>query len=268
MQFGMYIFIRRKWEEDQRYLHQILHYFTDNDYPVQLLLFPEGTDYDENTLNISKTYALKNNLPIYNHVLHPRLRGFTLCLEQLKRCKGLDAIHDVTVAYRGNICRSEMDLLMGNFPQEVYFHIKRYPIEQIPETIEGLEKWCTQIWDEKEKTLEAFYKNGKFDVNNEEKSATSREASIRREIVFWILYWCTFAVTVPILLYYYSWLRWYTLVVSTLSFFVSVFGGGFEMLQVWRNTFFNRFSDHVNNYSSCSYLDHSFENGNSKVRTA
>ena len=104
MQMDMFIFIKRHWEEDEKYVFQILRYFTDTNYPLQVLIFPEGTDYDTHSVIKSKSYALKNNLPLYKHVLHPRIKGATYCIEQLRTHHGIDAIYDVTVGYRGNLC--------------------------------------------------------------------------------------------------------------------------------------------------------------------
>ncbi|KAK1791231.1 hypothetical protein P4O66_013251, partial [Electrophorus voltai] len=44
MQVAAFIFIHRKWEEDRRHMANMLEYFCDIREPVQLLLFPEGTD--------------------------------------------------------------------------------------------------------------------------------------------------------------------------------------------------------------------------------
>ncbi|XP_059501478.1 lysocardiolipin acyltransferase 1 [Stegostoma tigrinum] len=69
----------------------------------------------------------------------------------------LDAIHDVTVAYPYNIPQSERDLFTGNFPREIHFHIRRYPADQLPTSIDGLKEWCCLRWFEKEKLLRAYY---------------------------------------------------------------------------------------------------------------
>ena len=44
---------------------------------------------------------------------------------------GIHAVHDVTVAYPYNIPIGELQLLNGEFPREVHFHIKRYSIEEV-----------------------------------------------------------------------------------------------------------------------------------------
>ena len=48
---------------------------------------------------------------------------------------GIHAVHDVTVAYPYNIPESEVNLLNGEFPREVHFHIKRYSIDEVSKRI-------------------------------------------------------------------------------------------------------------------------------------
>lgn len=44
MQVASFIFIQRRWEDDRRHMANMLQYFCHIKEPLQLLLFPEGTD--------------------------------------------------------------------------------------------------------------------------------------------------------------------------------------------------------------------------------
>lgn len=44
MQVACFIFIKRRWAEDKEHMENMLDYFCDIREPLQLLLFPEGTD--------------------------------------------------------------------------------------------------------------------------------------------------------------------------------------------------------------------------------
>lgn len=44
MQVACFVFIQRRWEMDKAHLENMLDYFCDIREPLQLLLFPEGTD--------------------------------------------------------------------------------------------------------------------------------------------------------------------------------------------------------------------------------
>lgn len=65
----------------------------------------------------------------------------------------IDTIDDVTIAYQGDFPQKEIDVLRGVLPQVVYFHIKRYNINEIPMDNEKIDRWLQQCWDEKEDRL-------------------------------------------------------------------------------------------------------------------
>jgi len=74
MQAAGFIFLERKWEKDRPHMQDLLHYFNDPgiEEPLILLLFPEGTDFTEDTKSKSDKFAAAHQLPEYNYVLHPR----------------------------------------------------------------------------------------------------------------------------------------------------------------------------------------------------
>ncbi|XP_027477408.1 lysocardiolipin acyltransferase 1 isoform X4 [Zalophus californianus] len=88
MQAAAYIFIHRKWKDDQSHFEDIIDYFCDIREPLQLLIFPEGTDLTENSKARSNDFAEKNGLQKYEYVLHPRTTGFTFVVERLREGRG------------------------------------------------------------------------------------------------------------------------------------------------------------------------------------
>lgn len=58
MQVACFVFIHRRWEEDKKHLENMLDYFCDIREPLQLLLFPEGTD-------LTGTYSLHHSIHTY-----------------------------------------------------------------------------------------------------------------------------------------------------------------------------------------------------------
>ncbi|XP_063160486.1 lysocardiolipin acyltransferase 1 isoform X3 [Candoia aspera] len=84
MQVAAFIFIQRKWEEDKHHFENMLDYFCDIHEPLQLLIFPEGTDLTDETKARSDTFAEKNGLQKYEYVLHPRTTGFTFIVDRLR----------------------------------------------------------------------------------------------------------------------------------------------------------------------------------------
>ncbi|XP_057596967.1 lysocardiolipin acyltransferase 1 isoform X3 [Hippopotamus amphibius kiboko] len=84
MQAAAYIFIHRKWKDDKCHFEDMIDYFCDIHEPLQLLIFPEGTDLTENSTARSNEFAEKNGLQKYEYVLHPRTTGFTFVVDRLR----------------------------------------------------------------------------------------------------------------------------------------------------------------------------------------
>ena len=81
MQAAAYIFTHRKWKDDKSHFEDMTDYFCDMHEPLQLLIFPEGTDLTENCTARSNEFAKKNGLQKYENVLHPRTTGFTFVVD-------------------------------------------------------------------------------------------------------------------------------------------------------------------------------------------
>ncbi|KAJ7991188.1 hypothetical protein DPEC_G00294660 [Dallia pectoralis] len=156
-QVACFIFIKRRWEEDRGHMENMLDYFCDIREPLQLLLFPEGTDLTDYTRAKSDEFAEKNGLPKFEYVLHPRTTGFTFIVDILRKGDNLDAVHDITVAYPKNIPQTERHLVMGQFPREIHFHVRRYEASALPRSSSDLQAWTQERWAEKELRLRDFY---------------------------------------------------------------------------------------------------------------
>lgn len=242
MQNAMYIFLKRRWEHDEGYLREVLDYYNGVSYPLQLLLFPEGTNLDSGTKVKSDSFAKKNNLPCYEYVLHPRVRGFTYCMEKLRQGR-MQAVHNVTVGYDVNHSFWEIDLLLGKFPREMHFHIERYPIEMLPENEKELEKWCTKKWEEKEEVLRNFYANGRGFCPREETEPRNEqqiESRARNQLKIALLFWLLFITTSLMAIYYVLVVRWYFYVMFTTYLLQSVLGNGTDRLQLWSHHKFSQ----------------------------
>lgn len=116
MQLLNYIFLQRNWAQDRHHLLDSLHYYSATKFPVQLVLFPEGTDFSESNRKKDKEYAVKENLPPYQSVLHPRTTGFVQSMQALRggtTCSTSVDVCDVTIGYVGDIPQAEIDLIRG-----------------------------------------------------------------------------------------------------------------------------------------------------------
>uniref|UniRef100_A0A1A7X4B6 Lysocardiolipin acyltransferase 1 n=1 Tax=Iconisemion striatum TaxID=60296 RepID=A0A1A7X4B6_9TELE len=244
MQVACFVFIQRRWEVDKKHLANMLDYFCDIREPLQLLLFPEGTDLTENTRAKSDVYAVQNNLPKMEYVLHPRTTGFTFIVERLRKGDNLDAVHDITVAYPKNIPQTEHHLMMGQFPREIHFHVRRYPVSSLPASSSELEAWCQDRWAEKEVRLRDFYSGQPrgFDrdgvalvppCKSELRVALIKAASL--------LYWSSFVAFCFTGLWLWASFRLYALVMIGVYTALHKLYGGLELVELachryWKST--------------------------------
>ncbi|XP_065855644.1 probable 1-acyl-sn-glycerol-3-phosphate acyltransferase 5 [Euphorbia lathyris] len=154
-----FISVERKWEVDESNLRQMLSSFKDPNDPLWLALFPEGTDFTEQKCIRSQKYAADNGLPVLNHVLLPKTKGFFACLEDL-RCS-LDAVYDVTIGYKPR-CPTLLDNVFGVNPSEVHIHIRRIGLDRIPTSEDEVASWLMKTFQLKDQLLSKFYSQGHF----------------------------------------------------------------------------------------------------------
>ncbi|XP_014667098.1 PREDICTED: uncharacterized protein LOC106808766 [Priapulus caudatus] len=177
MQAAFYIFVRQGLEADQRLMRRMTAYLSQiQSIHPQVLLFPEGTDFNVKAVASSDRHARQSGLPPYKYVLHPRTGGF-VCLVQAFRQHGtLTAVHDMTIAYRGNFPESELDMIRGKFPEEVHVHISTFPDDILPLDDSGLQTWCKSRWQKKETRLQSFYRDNSSLLQNQQTSLSTASA--------------------------------------------------------------------------------------------
>ncbi len=119
MQLMEFIFLKRNWSEDSLAISHQLSAFKAAKYPLQLLIFPEGTNLSPHTKSRSDAYCKEIGVAPFGNVLFPRVKGFALLIRSLR--KTVDCVYDITMAYPDVIPVFEADLLFGKFPREVTF---------------------------------------------------------------------------------------------------------------------------------------------------
>ncbi|KAG8254542.1 lysocardiolipin acyltransferase 1-like [Homalodisca vitripennis] len=186
MQMAGFLYIHRQWERDQKLLNNVLDYLSDIKYTYQVLIFPEGTDFNDRSLKKSNEFADSHHLERYTKVLHPKTTGFVFLANKMKENKQLDAVYDFSVGYPGSLPQSEMDVLRGIFPEEVHFHIKRYPTSEMPTSDAGLKEWVNDLWQQKEQTLADFYCHRRFTTHPTNGHAQS---AINNSLLLALLFW-------------------------------------------------------------------------------
>lgn len=156
MQMLGFFDLARKWAGDRAHMTELMRHYRDANFPLRLLLFPEGTDF-RSSLAASRRFAEREGLQQYDYVLHPRTTGMAHLAEQ--GADGFwDAVYDVTVGYPDRCPETEIAMLKGVFPREVHFHVTRYEASSLPlGDVEAMAEWTRARWAEKEARLKQFY---------------------------------------------------------------------------------------------------------------
>jgi 1-acyl-sn-glycerol-3-phosphate acyltransferase/preprotein translocase subunit YajC len=168
-QFYNFIFLSRKWEEDERTFKKHHAKLNKKGDPMWLIIFPEGTNLSPTTREKSKKWAEKNGLQDMKHQLLPRSTGLKFCLNELKDTT--DWLYDCTIAYEGippgqygqDIFTLRSSFFEGRPPKSVNMHWRRFRLADIPyENTHAFEVWLRNRWREKDYMLEYFNRNNRF----------------------------------------------------------------------------------------------------------
>ncbi|WAR19254.1 LCLT1-like protein [Mya arenaria] len=212
MQIAGFIFLDRKWEEDEANISKCLRVFREVQFKQQR----------------SDIYAEKNNLPKYNYVLHPRTTGFNHFVQEMKKDGLLDHLLDITIAYPRGIPQSELDIFKGNFPEEIHFHVKTFPNSQIPSQVDDLHNWCKDRWSKKEKVLQDFYEKKAF-PKSEKELLTNNSLIGSLFLCSWIS-WTLTELIIVYLLWLYPILWLYVVACTMFYVYVTKYTKGFNIL--------------------------------------
>ena len=233
MQAAQFMFLKRKWAYDRDGIINALKYFQKIHLQPQLLLFPEGTDFQPFSRQRSREYAEKNDLDDYEYVLHPRTLGFTSMVSYMKQYNQLEQVVDVTVSYPETMLQNETDLVTGNIPRVIVFTIKTYDLEELPTENDALlARWIEERWREKENFLREFYKFKDYSYKNG--YTYDQNLEIERDtfvyligaLIFWVLLliltWYGF-YSCPYLGWIFLWSVPLCIVLSTVAGFDTLF---------------------------------------------
>lgn len=151
MHFLDCVYVKRDWTKDEGNIRRLFAKYREEDIPLALVSFLEGTRSTPTKQAEAVAYARARGLPEPKHVLVPRTKGFLATMLGLR--EHLDAIHDVTIRYPGGV--PSLAACFGAKVERIEVHFRRYPIETLPEAPEGLEAWVRARFQEKDAWLEA-----------------------------------------------------------------------------------------------------------------
>jgi len=171
-----FILLKRNWTSDRTKLKAKLASFAKDNFPMMLLIFPEGTTINTTSMEKCNAFAKDNSRPEHTKVLVPRSKGLEGCLASLPKNGHGYNVYDMTIAYSsytGEIPTWEMgytrnkDLEIPSISKmmkfetckEVHIHIKMATAAQV---LENTEQWLDKAWSEKEFLMTHFASHQSF----------------------------------------------------------------------------------------------------------
>lgn len=170
MQHYRFIFLTRKWQEDEKILNKSLTEINEEkNWPAWLVLFPEGTTFSKNGYDKTVSYAKKTDVAVPKHVLLPRSTGLRYSLSKLD--DSVEYLYDATIHYAGmqkevygeDYFTLKAIYFTGVYPKHVSIYWRRYRVKDIPyQDEEAFTKWIQDRWYEKDQILDRMIQTGSF----------------------------------------------------------------------------------------------------------
>ena len=152
------VFVKRDWTRDRASIEETFAGFLRYDVPMWLMTFPEGTRSSPKKLAQSQAYAREHGRTPLEHVQLPRTKGFVASVAGLR--KHLDAVYDVTIGYPNGV--PSLWQYARGLSRLAHLHVRRFPIQDLPEDDEALSDWLHDRFAEKDRLLDGFYEKGSF----------------------------------------------------------------------------------------------------------
>jgi 1-acyl-sn-glycerol-3-phosphate acyltransferase len=152
------LFIKRDWTEDRDKIARVFRRIVKGRVPVWIVSFLEGTRMRPHKLLRSQEYARTRGLPVFEHVLVPRTKGFAATLEGLGG--HAHAVYDFTIGYVDAV--PSLSQWAFGYVRTVHVHIRRTPVAELPVGSEALAAWVVEQYGQKDRRLDRYYRTGEM----------------------------------------------------------------------------------------------------------
>lgn len=157
-------FLSRNFAKDEITIKNISEVYRNYPFPIQVGIFCEGTRFTQSKYMEGVQYANDRGLPVLKHHLVPRTKGFSTLAHYLQTTGNFAALYDIGFAYPGlkqSHTPNLLDLLLGR-SVEVFFYVRRIPIDEVPKNREELGDFCYKLYQHKDEAYDYCLKNGTY----------------------------------------------------------------------------------------------------------
>lgn len=185
--FYRFIFLDRPFQKDEKTIQRKLSEFIRMNKTGTLLMYPEGTRFTLQKYESSKKFAQSNNLPVFNHHLLPRTKGFKTSVELMKKLDEKCCVLNLQSEFKGQK-PTFLNLLRGQ-KMDIHIFIESFPVKNVEKT----DEWLYNMYRTKDDLHESFEKFGNFYQGRND--STIEEIVIELSIKVLINYLFWFAIT-------------------------------------------------------------------------
>lgn len=159
MRFLDCVFVKRDWTRDKAGIERIFRKYKEENIPILLVSFLEGTRQTPEKLARSQAYARERGLYVPQHTMVPRTKGFVASLHGLRG--HIDAVYDLTIGYPDGA-----PTLVSCYQAQVdrvEIKLRRYPVDELPTDEEALTAWVFERYHEKDLALARLRETGRLE---------------------------------------------------------------------------------------------------------
>ena len=154
------VFVKRNWMRDKANIRRTFSSFIENDIPLFLISFLEGTRKTDEKHRNSQAFARERGLYVPQQTMVPRTEGFAATIEGLG--PHVDAVYDVTIGYLGPTPPALISAFGANI-ERVELKLTRFPIDTLPTEPEALNQWVHDRFYEKDQLMIRFAEEQRFE---------------------------------------------------------------------------------------------------------
>ncbi|PFH63316.1 hypothetical protein XA68_13773 [Ophiocordyceps unilateralis] len=156
--------VSRNWIKDEEELAHVFSGIVNCGFPTWLISFSEATRFSKSKYDESRAWCKKVDKPQPMHLLYPRTKGFIATVQHLRKAPHIKAVYDLSISYQHKNRFQSAPTMWETLsvPQlsprhgfKFHVHARRFPIESLPDTDDGLACWLEERWLEKGEWLEA-----------------------------------------------------------------------------------------------------------------
>ena len=210
--YDNHIKISRDWKDDEELLINQIKKINNG----IIVIFPEGTRFDNNKLIEGRKFSEINNYPIYDNLLVPKAKGLWTIYNYLKNANKIGNLYDITIISEKYLKKKAYFKHIIKNPFGNIFVVNReISIDKNIDNYNDFKLWLLNIWSEKDNIINN-YKNNNYEKMNFDNYKYNHIYKISVIIIFiyfltfkYIRYYLLFALIVSYIIIFYKKYRKY-----------------------------------------------------------